>query len=243
MKATWGVIPLAAVLLAACGGSSTSPGEFTVSVLPTEDPVAVRAAIPGEKTNFLVTIQDAASANSAASVTAKATNATVRGVQPVFIKAGQVAEVWLTIDPGITLDTTASVSITVSRAGVSHTVDRTIQVMPMSGEGRDRDAQPHFALWTRWLEANHPELGITSATSWEPLYVSPLLIVSHMAYYSNDWEMGLMWHAATIPPNDWSQIYLRKRHAETKPSLSFKLDSFSGETAPYSVPPPEVVVR
>ena len=94
-----------------------------------------------------------------------------------------------------------------------------------------------------WLAANHPELGITAATRWRPLFVSTLLVVSHMSYFTDTWEMGLAWHAGTIPPYDWSQIYLRKRDSQLKPSIAFKLDSFSGKTAPYAVAAPDVVVR
>ncbi len=228
------------VIATACSASpGPSPGAFQVDVYPAQDPVAVRAAIPGEKTSFLVAV----SGTSQATVSATATGATVDRILPATLTGGQVAEVWLTIDPTITTDTTATATIRVTSGGTTRTFDRTIQVMPMTGEGRERDARPHFEFWTAWLAAHHPELGITAATSWQPEFVSTLLIVSHMSYVSADWELGLAWHAATIPPNDWSQIYLRRRTSEAKPSLAFKLDSFAGATAPYQVTPPESVVR
>lgn len=241
-------VPLAlAFVIAACGeGGSASPSPstaFTVDVAPSELPVELRAAIPGEKTSFLVSILDQAGGMTPATVTATASRATVDRIVPSELAPGQVGEVWLTLDPTITIDTTASVTITVTRGGATQTVVRTILVYPMSGEGRAQDAQAHFDWWVAWLAAKHPELGVKADTAWEPLYVSILLVVSHMSYFSNDWEIGLAWHAATIPPNDWSQIYLRRRGAEAKPSLSFKLDSFFGKTAPYAVPPPNVVVR
>lgn len=203
----------------------------------------MRAAIPGEHTSFLVSIADVSQTTTPGRISATATAARVERISPDAIKAGQVAEVWLTIDPTITSEVTASVTITVSRGERTHAATRTISVMPASAEGRERDAAPHFDFWIGWLAANHPELGITNATVWQPEYVSILLVVSHMAYFSTDWELSLMWHAATIPPNDWSQIYLRKRGSETRPSFAFKLDSFSARTAPYAVTPPDVVVR
>lgn len=238
----------AALMLAACGGgggSSQSPSNraFTVDVSPPEAPVQLRAAIPGQKTSFLVTFSDQAVGGGPATVSAAASGAKVDRIVPADLKPGEVGEVWVITDPTITADTTVSVTITVSRGGVTQKVDRSILVYPMSSEGRARDAQAHFDFWFAWLVANHPELSIKADTAWEPLFVSTLLVVSHMSYYSADWEMGLAWHAATVPPNDWSEIYLRRRGVEAKPSLAFKLDSFSLETPPYSVPSPEVVVR
>ena len=234
---------LATSLVAAACGAQQPAAQFTVSVAPDQDPVAVRAVIPGQSTNFLVAITGTAEGDGAATVTAKASKATVEAIAPSSIKAGQVAEVWLKIDPTITEETTASVDITVLRAGVTRTVTRTMSVMPMSSEGRERDAQPHFDYWIDWLSANHPQLDINASTAWQPKFVSTLLVVSHMSYYSASWEHGLSWHAATIPPNDWSQIYLRRRTSELAPSQAFKLDSFSNRTAPYQISAPDVVVR
>ncbi len=233
---------VAAVGAGACGTQEPAR-PFTVSVAPDQDPVAVRAVIPGQSTNFLVAITGTTEADGAATVTAKASKATVDAITPSSIKAGEVAEVWLKIDPTIAEETTASVDITVSRAGVTRTVTRTMSVMPMSSEGRERDAQPHFDYWISWLSANHPEFAIDASTAWQPKFVSTLLVVSHMSYYSTSWELGLAWHAATIPPNDWSQIYLRRRTSELTPSQAFKLDSFSDRTAPYQVTAPDAVVR
>ncbi len=76
----------------------------------------------------------------------------------------------------------------------------------------------------------------------EALFVSTLLVVSHHAYYSDAWEMTVAWHVM-IPPYDWTEIHLRQRGTEARPSLAFRIDSFSGKTSPHAVEPPEVVVR
>ena len=237
------VLALAALVVSACGGATPSQPGFTAEVAPAASPVEVRAVIPGQETSFLLRIIDSGPGGGAATVSARATLATVDRVAPTTIRAGQVAEIWLTANPGVTSDATATLTVTVSRGSLKEIVERRILVQPLSSEGRERDAQPHFDFWTAWLAANHPELGIGAATAWRPVFVSTLLVVSHMSYFSDEWEMGLAWHAGTIPPYDWSQIYLRHRGSEMAPSLSFKLDSFSGETAPYAVTPPEVVVR
>lgn len=54
--------------------------------------------------------------------------------------------------------------------------------------------------------------------------------------------MTVAWHVM-VSPYDWSEIHLRQRFTETRPSLAFRIDSFSGKTPPHAVEPPEVVVR
>jgi hypothetical protein len=46
-----------------------------------------------------------------------------------------------------------------------------------------------------------------------------------------------------IAPSDWTEIQLRHRWTESVPSLAFRIDSVSGNTAPHPVDPPDVVVR
>ncbi len=56
------------------------------------------------------------------------------------------------------------------------------------------------------------------------------------------WEMGLVWHV-TIPPSDWTRIYLRERGKETKPSLGFEISSVEAGDPPHATDPPETVDR
>jgi hypothetical protein len=124
---------------------------------------------------------------------------------------------------------------------VVRTVERSLPIFPMADE-RAQDAQPYFERWVAWLASAHPELGITPATDWEPVFVSTLLVVSHYSYYSDEWELSVAWHNM-IAPHDWSEIYLRRRGSESAPSLAFKIDSWSANTAPYAVTPPPELVR
>lgn len=54
--------------------------------------------------------------------------------------------------------------------------------------------------------------------------------------------MPLSWHNM-IAPYDWTEVYLRHRDTESKPSLDFKIDSVSGKTAPHAETPPDAVMR
>lgn len=54
--------------------------------------------------------------------------------------------------------------------------------------------------------------------------------------------MKISWHNM-IPPNDWTEVYLRHRGTESKPSLDFKIDSVSGKTAAHPGDLPDAIMR
>lgn len=264
----WGMarilsLALAAVLAAGCAASGASPAPpspspatpspsaspsaspspaakaFAFDIVPAEDPAPVRAAIPGEWVCFLGVLTAAELADGPVTIAATAKGATVKQiVQPT--PAAPIAEIWVVPDPS-SVEATASVSFTATRDTVVRTVTRTVPIFPMPDE-RAADAQPHFAWWTAWLAKNHPELGITAATKWTPRFVSTLLVVSHYAYYSDTWELTVAWHNM-IPPDDWSEIHLRRRGTEATPSIAYRQDSMKGATTPHLVTPPETPVR
>jgi hypothetical protein len=219
---------------------SSSPGPaFSIDVSPPELPVEIRLVLPGEESSFLVRVADLAPGAGAVVISATAVGAEVtRIMQPTAEKP--VGEVWFVADP-TTEETTGSVTITAGCGGSTTTVERTFRVFPMADE-RGQDATPHFERWIAWLAATHPELGIDESTEWQPQFVSTLLVVSHYAYYSDEWELTVAWHNM-IPPDDWSEIHLRHRGVDLSPSLAFRQDSVTDGTAPRAVDPPEVAVR
>jgi hypothetical protein len=232
--------------LAGCGGESSPPsspppntdtGELVLVVSPPEEPPEVRAAIPGQRVSFLVEVEGA---TGPVTIAATADGAVVEEIVPIELSAGTVGEVWVVPDPA-TEETTATVEITATLGDDTVAEVRTIPIFPWIDE-RAAGAQPYFELWTEWLAAEHPELGITEATVWDPEYVSTLLVVSHYAYFSEDWEMTIAWHVM-IPPSDWTEVHLRRRGVDAAPSLAYRIDSVAEDTEPHEVEPPEVVVR
>lgn len=219
---------------------SPSPGPtFTVEVSPPELPVEVRMLIPGQPSSFLVRVSDIASVAGSVVINATAVGAEVTEIiQPTA--DAPVGEVWV-VPEAATQETTGSVTITASLGATTMTVERTFGVFPMADE-RAHDAQPHFERWIAWLIEQHPELAIVESTEWQPVFVSTLLVVSHYAYYSDEWELTVAWHNM-IPPDDWSEIHLRRRGVDLAPSLAFRQDSVTNGTVPRAVDPPEVVVR
>ena len=139
------------------------------------------------------------------------------------------------------VETTGSVTITATRDGATQAATRSLPVFPMADE-RAADARPHFERWVAWLAAEHPEHGITADAPYEPVFVSTLLVVSHYSYWFEGWEMTVAWHNM-IPPDDWSEVHLRRRGVDMAPSIAYRQDSVSGGTEPREVAPPEVVVR
>jgi hypothetical protein len=196
-------------------------------------------AIPGQRVVFLVIVSDSAGA-APVTISATATKATVKEIRPTELEPGVVGEVWVVPDAAST-ETTASVVISATKDGVTKTVERTVPIFPMVDE-RAADAKPYFDRWVAWLAEAQPELGIDATTAWEPAFVSTLLVVSHYAYWSDEWEMTVAWHNM-IAPYDWSEVHLRERGVDVAPSIAFKIDSVSGDTEPYEITPPEVVVR
>ena len=217
-----------------------TPGDFTVTILPAEEPVASRVAIPGEKVSFLVVVTDASGGKWPVTIAATAEGAAITAITPAQLEPGVVGEVWLVPAPS-DVEATATVHFTASRAGIAKTDTRTISIFPMKDE-RAKDAAPYFAMWTAWLAAQHPELKITATTKWDPAFVSTFLVVSHYAYFSDEWEMKVSWHNM-IAPYDWTEVYLRHRFDESKPSLAFRIDSVSGKTAAHAVTPPDAIMR
>ena len=83
--------------------------------------------------------------------------------------------------------------------------------------------------------------GITSSTEWISTPVQPhILVVSHYLFFSEDWEMSVMWHIM-IAPYDWSRISLRPRD-QLSPTLAFEIPSVSAPTV-VEIEPPAYVDR
>jgi hypothetical protein len=242
MREKLGPTSLAALALAvvACSGGSvtarptpTPNPDFTLQILPAEDPVQARPAIPGQKVSFLVVVTSPAS-DAPVTISATATGAQITDIEPAQLRPGVVGEVWLVPDAA-TEETTITTSFSASRGGVSHTDQRTTEIMPFTDD-RAADAQQYFDTWVDWLAANHPEYGITRSTKWQSTYALALLIVDHYEYFSDDWEMKVSWHIM-IAPYDFTEVYLRHRGTETTWTHAYRIDSFSGKTPPYEVEP------
>jgi hypothetical protein len=216
-----------------------------VTVMPAEEPVAMRPAIPGERVCFLVQVFDRYIDDGEITFAATGDGVTIDTVPTAVPDVDEVAELWVTIDPiGGTDEEIATVELTVTHGGadpVEWVESRSIVVAPYTND-RAEIAEQYFEFWVGWLAAEHPELGIDETTEWEPMYVSALWIVSKYAYWSDEWEMVVAWHEM-VPPDDYTEVYLRRRDSELAYSLSFRQESFSENSTPHQVNPTEDLIR
>jgi hypothetical protein len=242
-------------LVAACGGSatpatstspvsSTRPGPVTTTPVGpvVVSPEFIQGAIPGSEVVLLVSQNDETA--GVAMVTASAPGATV-AVRPSEISGTEVAEVTVVPDATAT-ETELTITIEVATDDTTHTVTRTTPVLTWEDD-RAEQAAEILELFTSWLADNRSELGITPETEFEGTFLAPqLLVVSHYGFVNDEWEIGLSWHVM-IPPDDFSEIYLRPRSA-LRPSLAFRVGSWqtaldTGDYQIAEVEPPFEVVR
>ena len=219
-----------------------TPGAFGLEVIPP----AITNSVPGQRCVFLVAVRgdDAGGGQSPIALSATAPGAQV-AVVPESVQPGQVAEVTI-IPAGDQQETTVPVTILGVRGGETRQATASLDVltdMPGVDEERGAYAATVRDRFVPWLEASHPELGITTSTPWTGTVVTPqILVVMHYLFFSPEWEMHVDWHVM-IPPYDWARIDLRHRFDETRPSYAFEIESWSAETEPRPTEVPEQIWR
>jgi hypothetical protein len=236
----WIALLLTFVLCFTCG-CAASPAEvtaFTISVYPDQ---LKGDSIAGQRCVFLVTIDDEGQVSQApVSISAAAPGSEVIIYQQDIVE-GQVAEV-VVIPAQESIGKTIQVTITGIRADLSN--EKVVSFAVAEGEDdRQEYAAQLLDKFVAWLEANHPELGITEDTGWTGTMVSPVwLIVSHYLFFSDEWEAHVEWHVM-IPPHDWATIDLRHRFDQLSPSYAFKISSLDADNEPVFIDPPESAWR
>jgi len=231
---------------------SPEPEDFTLSVIPQE----MNDTINGQLCVLLVTVTDRQTdeAREPIRITATANDAEVV-VEPETITSGEVCEI--TVIPAVTFPPDwdeqphgddhspygdgleVRVSIAGERGGVEQTAEVSLNVLP--GEDTVEDYATEMRdLFIPWLEQQHPEFGITADTEWAPTIVKPhILVVTHYLFFSEEWEMSVMWHIM-IPPYNWARIYLRPRYTSDVPQYAFEISSVTADPAlepqPIEVP-------
>jgi hypothetical protein len=248
-------------IAAGCGGSTSAtsvPDTLPSTVVPTDgvpftlvvEPPVFSPVMAGQRCVVLVSIEGGeAPAAVSAVVTGNAS------VHPAGQEVGPGAVAEFTVIPGRVASEAVATSETLSpepglrsvrlellaergshrdSAALSlELVEWSDDLEPMASELRDR--------FVAYLETNRPELGITAGTEWTPTITKPqILVVMHYLFFSDDWEMGIIWHV-TVPEHAWSRMYLRPRD-ELKPTIGLEIASYldsAAQPVPWD-PPPEV---
>lgn len=232
------VLALAAAS-SACGSDSSTPSEFTLS----RSPQYVNRVIPGERPLALVTVtaQGEGEVELTATVNLDWASATVR---PASLPAGEAAEVWVEL-PDTDTEAEFTVTVTGERDGLEHTVDITATAVPGIDDLADTATQIADVFLAE-LDGSVDGLPATASELIGGTPVANLLVVTHYAWFTDEYEIGLGWHVM-IAPDDWAELYIRPR-SETAPTAAYKLDSWStalggGEFTVTEIDPPAEVTR
>jgi hypothetical protein len=243
---------LLALLVGASCVVTPKPKPFEIVVLPQEEPVAVRAAIAGERSLFLIHAPGQGASDGAIELRATVTGASydfydgfvAGGGTGARLLPGRVVELAVipeALDEGVE-ESLVTVTVTGTRGGLTASASRTLPVV-VGEDTRGEDAARVRDLFVPWLAREHPELGVDAATAWEgTISGAHLLVVSHYLFYNETWELGVSWHVM-IAPYDWATLYLRRRFVESAPSFGARIESVSGGTAPAKTAPPPAVTR
>jgi hypothetical protein len=241
MKQVLAVVAVSAMALAACAGdgsasttSEQSNSPFTLQVAPSE----YMPIIPGQLFVILAT-----ASGGSGSVTMTADIAGDADVTPptATVDPGEVTEFTVVARPE-SIGSTVSVALRAERGIVNRTHSMDLEVVewsddlePLATELRER--------FVTYLAENHPDFGITTETEWTSTITKPqILVVMHYLFFSEQWEMGMMWHV-TVPEHAWSRMYLRPRDAMT-PTFGLEIPSYLDPTSqPGPWEPPEEIDR
>lgn len=240
------LIVMVGIVIGGVAWLQTSPAPFTLDMTtrPVTPPGQQDAlqAIPGQQCILLLIVADDGGVDTGTSVTLSATESTGLAtvtVQPQTITPGQVAEVVVT--PSLaSVNKALTVTVTGARSGFTREETVMIEVLP-GDDGLENYAATMRDRFIPWLASNHPELGISNDTVWTGTIVNPrILVVMHYIFLSEEWELYVTWHV-TIPPYDWTRIYLRQRFAETRPMHAFEISSVTNQEIPYPIDVPDWV--
>ncbi|MDO8361317.1 MAG: hypothetical protein Q7V88_00325 [Actinomycetota bacterium] len=237
-RAVW-VLALALPALACAESDEGAAPEWVLS----RSPAFVNRVIPGERPLALVTSGDQEGERVELTAVISLDGGTV-ALRPASIGAGEVSEVWVDL-PSTDTETPFTVTVTGTRGTTEHTVIIDATAIPGADDlapMADQIIGVFLDELGGTVEGLPPEVaGLARGTP-----VAGLLVVSHYAWFTDEYEVGLSWHIM-IAPDDWAEIYLRPRD-QLQPTRAFRLDSWStaldgGEYAITEVDPPVEVMR
>lgn len=230
-----GLAAVAVLALASCSLAPSSP-TFTLRVAPVSNPDVAQNA----RGVFLVSVVEA-DAPSGHPVYLEATaSAGLATLSAAEIRPGDVAELSLTA-VGVPVETVVQITVTAHRG---HEVDVAVAEATVTESVQAPDDRLVSGIEVRdaflpWLIAEHPELGITTETTWTATPFRPhILVVSFYRFESPEWELLVWWHVM-IPPYDWARMALRRRFSETAPSFAAEIASRSAGSTPQAMTPPD----
>jgi len=207
-------------VLGACSDDDAGPAD-TAPVISTR-PEFVNRIIPGRRPLALVVSGDTGDAAATLSGTSSLGGMVVSFEQTTLIP-GEAVEVWVDV-PEVVVDTDFTVTVRATRGAASSQVDIRATAVP-GVDDVSGTAKEIAAVFLRHLAGSVPGGPITVADLGNGTPVAGLLVVTHYAWFTDAYEVGLGWHIM-VAPSDWAVLYLRPRH-NPAPARAFRINSWS----------------
>lgn len=209
--------------LTACGDNDRDGGE-PLSV--TRSPQFVNRMVPGSRPLAILSALNQKGDDAELSGVSSLAGMSVSFV-PARLAAGTSAEVWVEV-PEVGEDTPFTVTVTVARGDETKTVTIDATAVP----GTDDLADTARQIAAVFLDRVHDQVeglpaepaGLANGTP-----VAGLLVVSHYAWFTDVYEIGLAWHIM-VAPDDFAELYVRPR-GSSAPTRAFRINSWSTAVA------------
>lgn len=230
--------------LAGCGWWRSDDGDGATTLEVSRSPEFVNRLIPGERPLALVEVSGDGQAGPVELVGESSVAGMSVRVEPSSVDVGEVAEVWVEV-PEVDQDVPFSVTVVASRGDEEASVAIDATAVP----GVDDVADTAGQIAQVFLDAVAAEVpGLPASADDLPggTPVAGLLVVTHYAWFTPEYEVGLAWHIM-VAPDDFAELYVRPRDGLT-PTRAFRLGSWStalagGAVDVREIDPPAEVTR
>ncbi len=231
-----------AVGLAGCGWWQSDDGDGAVSFEVRRSPEFVNRLIPGDRPLALVEVRGDAEPGPVEMAAASSIAGMTVRVEPASIAVGEVAEVWVEV-PEVDRDVPFTVTVTATRGSDEESLAIDATAVPGVDDLADTAGQI-VQVFLDAVAAEVPGLPATADDLTGGTPVAGLLVVTHYAWFTPEYEIGLAWHIM-VAPDDFAELYVRPRTG-LAPTRAFRIGSWSTALAGGAVdvreidPPPEV---
>lgn len=219
----WLALTLIATLFVSCSGTK-QPGSEPLVL--SKSPEFVNRVIPGRRPLAIVTATSGSGDAATLTGTSTLSGMTVSFVPERLVPGGS-AEVWVDA-PEVMSDVPFTVSVQATRGAESPSVTIDATVVPGVDDLSDTARQiAQVFLGRLGGQVAGLPTDATALTSGTP--VAGLLVVTHYAWFTDTYEIGLAWHIM-VAPDDFAEMYLRPR-GERVPTRTYRISSWSNALA------------
>ena len=214
------------LLFAGLGGCATSKhaspaaAEFSLE----SSPAHVNRIIAGRRPLNIISASGERAATAITLTASSSLNGMAVSFQsPTIDPGGSAVELWASV-PEVSEDTPVTVTVTGRRGSTEHTITFTATIIP-GVDDIASTANDIVAIFLRDLQGKVAGLADEASALPNGTPVAGLLVVTHYAWFTDRYEIGLAWHIM-VAPNDFAEFYVRPRNGLT-PSQAYRVNSWS----------------